>query len=496
MCEVDLQMNPGHGRHRRMIVVIFTWVLLASYPTASEYRYAVGAGAGAVSLTGGDFFSFGTETSVDFALGHRLSAGWQLDLSHSSFVLTNDRAAGLTDSAGGLYNNSPLEFRATRLGVLFDRKLFDPERFLNLTLGVGGGLMVWRAIDPASNTTYVIRGGHDETTDFSATELFLTGSTGILVRPGSRFSLHLTGRVDYFTGAGAEFEPAVKDVRDRFAPSVGARLYFHFGSVADPGDWRSQEAWTRPSAEAAEPRRPRRDSDGDGIEDRLDSCLNTPRGAEVDGQGCPLDGDFDGVPNGLDDCPGTPAVARHTVDIHGCPVDSDYDGLPDFADSCAFNPAGAVVDREGCPIDSDGDGVPDGLDDCPYTLVGVEVDKHGCIDLSMLSRPMVLNIAYAPGSFEVDPHNRTRVERLAGLLNFVKDIKLDINGYTDNVGTTAANRALSEKRANRVQGILVSLGVEPERIKVFGQGETNFVASNQTAEGRAENRRIEIVFYK
>ena len=184
------------------------------------------------------------------------------------------------------------------------------------------------------------------------------------------------------------------------------------------------------------------------------------------------------------------------VDIHGCEVDSDFDGLPDFADSCAFNRVGAIVDSDGCPLDSDGDGVPDGLDDCPYTLVGVEVDHQGCIDLEMLSRPMVLNIDYAPGSFEVDPHNRTRVERLAGLLNFVKDIKLDISGYTDNIGTTPANRTLSEKRANRVKGILVSLGVEPERIKVYGRGETNFVASNQTAEGRAKNRRIEIVFYK
>ena len=73
---------------------------------------------------------------------------------------------------------------------------------------------------------------------------------------------------------------------------------------------------------------------------------------------------------------------------------------------------------------------------------------------------------------------------------------MDINGYTDNIGTTVANKNLSEKRARRVGDYLVSLGVSPDRVKVFGKGETNFVASNQTADGRAKNRRIEIIFYK
>ena len=75
-------------------------------------------------------------------------------------------------------------------------------------------------------------------------------------------------------------------------------------------------------------------------------------------------------------------------------------------------------------------------------------------------------------------------------------VKLEVNGYTDNIGTTVANKALSEKRANRVKGILESRGVASDRIKVFGRGEVKFVASNQTAEGRGRNRRIEITFYK
>jgi len=261
-------------------------------------------------------------------------------------------------------------------------------------------------------------------------------------------------------------------------------------------EWRSETAWAAAQPAPNVDRRASRDGDGDGVPDELDSCLNTPAGADVDLTGCPRDGDRDGVPDGLDDCPDTRADARNKVDIHGCPVDSDFDGVADFQDKCPFSPVGAIVDTAGCPRDGDGDGVPDGLDDCPNTLTGVQVDKFGCIDLGMFSQPMVLNIAYTPGSFEVDPHNRERLKRLAGLLNFVADMKLDINGYTDNVGTDVANRELSQKRADRVKGLLTAMGVAPERMKTYGRGETNFVASNQTADGRARNRRIEIVFYR
>jgi outer membrane protein OmpA-like peptidoglycan-associated protein len=480
----------------RIAVLLCALILVVSPVNATDYRYSIGAGGGIVSSSGGDFFSFDSERYVSFSLGNRLSRSWQLDLEYASFSFSNDINPAATDSAGTLRNNSPLDLKCTRLGLRLDRKLFAPERVLNLTCGVGGGLYVWKAVDPATNTTYTVRGEKDQTTDFAATELHLSGAAGLLIRPTSRFSLHLVGQADYLTGAGAEFESAIKAIRDNLTLGVTAKLYFHFGAVEGSGDWRSGHAWKESDQQQAVSRQPRRDSDGDGIDDIADKCLNTPRGADVDGFGCPLDSDRDGVFDGLDDCSGTPTLARDRVDIHGCPVDSDFDGVPDYLDSCAFNPVGAQVDGQGCPYDSDNDGVPDGLDDCPYTLIGVEVDQHGCIDLEMFAQPMVINIDYPPAGFDVDPHNRKRIERLAGLLNFVKDMKLDINGYTDDIGAASANRALSEKRANRVKGILISLGVEEDRIKAFGQGETNFVASNQTAEGRAKNRRIEIVFYR
>ena len=105
---------------------------------------------------------------------------------------------------------------------------------------------------------------------------------------------------------------------------------------------------------------------------------------------------------------------------------------------------------------------------------------------------MILNIQYASGSFEIDFSTKEKLKRLARLLNFVKDVKLDINGYTDNIGTTKANRDISKKRANRVRDYLVLQGIATERIKPFGKGEVNFVASNDTAAGREKNRRVEI----
>ena len=118
------------------------------------------------------------------------------------------------------------------------------------------------------------------------------------------------------------------------------------------------------------------DSDGDHVPDGIDQCANTPAGATVDARGCPSDADKDGVLDGIDPCPDTPAGTP--VDARGCPLDSDKDGVPDYVDKCADTPAGAKVDSIGCPIDSDKDGVPDGLDQCPDTPAGTQVDPRGC----------------------------------------------------------------------------------------------------------------------
>ncbi len=125
-----------------------------------------------------------------------------------------------------------------------------------------------------------------------------------------------------------------------------------------------------------------KDSDYDGVFDKLDMCPNTPTNVRVDDLGCPLDSDGDGVPDYLDQCPNTPSAAYGMIDSVGCPLDTDGDSVPDYLDKCPDTPEAAygLVDDFGCPLDSDGDGVPDYLDLCPNTPEAAYgfIDEFGC----------------------------------------------------------------------------------------------------------------------
>lgn len=126
----------------------------------------------------------------------------------------------------------------------------------------------------------------------------------------------------------------------------------------------------------------KKDSDKDGVWDKLDMCPNTPKGVRVDKIGCPLDTDGDGVPDYLDLCPGTPVAAYGLTDSVGCPIDTDGDGVPDYLDKCDNTPkeAWGYLDEHGCELDTDGDGVPDWRDSCPNTPKEAwgYVDSLGC----------------------------------------------------------------------------------------------------------------------
>ncbi len=173
-------------------------------------------------------------------------------------------------------------------------------------------------------------------------------------------------------------------------------------------------------------------------------------------------------------------------------LDSDSDGVPDSIDQCGNSAAGAAVDSRGCERDSDGDQVVDSVDECRDTAAGVDVDPHGCPSLA-LDRKLIPNVPFASGSTTLE---RSAVEaELAELLNLANTYStsdLRVTGFTDDRGSEEANRSLSKRRAQTVADLLVELGLDAQRISAIGKGEEDPIADNNSAAGRAQNRRIEI----
>jgi OOP family OmpA-OmpF porin len=85
------------------------------------------------------------------------------------------------------------------------------------------------------------------------------------------------------------------------------------------------------------------------------------------------------------------------------------------------------------------------------------------------------------------------LDEAAETLKANPSVKVYVNGYTDSIGTYAYNLALSKRRANAVATYLEDRGIEASRLIPQGFGKTHFVATNRTAEGRAQNRRVELV---
>jgi outer membrane protein OmpA-like peptidoglycan-associated protein len=247
------------------------------------------------------------------------------------------------------------------------------------------------------------------------------------------------------------------------------------------------------------------DSDNDGVPDYKDKCPNTPRGVQVNQNGCPLDSDNDGVPDYKDICPDTPQGVK--VDDLGCPLDSDGDGVPDYIDKCPDTPAGVKVDNEGCPVDSDLDGVPDYKDKCPGTPAGTKVDSDGCPQINKAPltegkthevNKLVLNAStgFGSGSSSLLPSAYSDLDMIANVMRQNPDSRWKIVGYTDNVGSEAANEKPSYLRARSVLQYFLSKGLGGDRFQVSGLGEKYPVAPNSTAAGRAKNRRVEIIRIK
>ena len=156
----------------------------------------------------------------------------------------------------------------------------------------------------------------------------------------------------------------------------------------------------------------------------------------------------------------------------------------------AVAPVVAKVAPVEAPKDSDGDGVIDSLDECPNTMAKSKVDSVGCMTL------VNLNINFDTNKSNIKDSYNTRIVEFANMLKANPKLKATIGAHTDSVGSDAYNQKLSERRAASTVEALKTLGVDAARIKAVGYGEAKPVATNTTAEGKAQNRRVEAVMVK
>ncbi len=204
------------------------------------------------------------------------------------------------------------------------------------------------------------------------------------------------------------------------------------------------------------------------------------------------DSDGDGIPDIYDLCPDEAGDGED-----GCPTerDSDGDGIPDSRDRC---PTKWSDNPGGCPIpDDDGDGIMNANDACPDQAENYNKfkDKDGCPD----ERPaeieefngVIKGINFGSGKATIQSSSYKVLKRAIRVLNKYPELRIEVSGHTDAVGSHDSNVELSQRRADAVKQYLVAAGIDASRIETKGLGPDEPIADNDTKAGRGENRRIE-----
>jgi OOP family OmpA-OmpF porin len=135
----------------------------------------------------------------------------------------------------------------------------------------------------------------------------------------------------------------------------------------------------------------------------------------------------------------------------------------------------------------------DGIDQCPDTPADVQVDVKGCPLAREIEEKLVLrSVNFKSGSAELLPSSYEALDEVASSLRAYPDVRIEIRGYADSSGPDELNLKLTQERAHAVAEYLVKAGIDPSRLVARGYGEADPIASNDTTEGRAMNRRVEL----
>lgn len=139
-------------------------------------------------------------------------------------------------------------------------------------------------------------------------------------------------------------------------------------------------------------------------------------------------------------------------------------------------------------IDADQDGVEDAVDQCLDTPRMAHVNEFGCWVLE--------SYTFEQKQWEILESQYATLDEVAEVLELNPELRIRIDGHTDSVGTEEFNQILSERRANAVLRYLESIGIDPARLETRGFGMSSPVASNDTPEGMASNRRCQMTVLK
>lgn len=249
------------------------------------------------------------------------------------------------------------------------------------------------------------------------------------------------------------------------------------------------------------PEAPPPDRDKDKILDSVDACPDEPGIASDDPKkhGCPeRDRDGDGILDEVDACPDEPGIASEDPTKHGCPrPDTDEDGVFDDEDACVDNPGPRSEDPaiNGCP-DTDQDGIFDPRDACPTVPGPADPDpkKNGC-PAARVEKGQIKILDRVEFEYNSAKLTRASDSILTAVLNVLMENptikKIDVQGHTDNRGSDAYNLKLSNKRAAAVVKWLIDHGIDAGRLTSHGYGMNRPIDSNESDEGRQNNRRVE-----
>lgn len=160
--------------------------------------------------------------------------------------------------------------------------------------------------------------------------------------------------------------------------------------------------------------------------------------------------------------------------------DSDGDGVADKLDKCPNTPSGTVVDGSGCPLKVPAPQVTE-------RVIVTEADRK-------VVKDAIDNLEFDLGKATIRSKSYATLNRVAALL-VEKNFSLKLAGHTDITGSRELNMRLSKERAESVKAYLVSQGANASRIEATGYGPDQPIATNKTAAGRQQNRRVEFTLY-